>query len=755
MKRRVLEFNRDWLYCPQDRPSYARRHCSELRFERVCLPHTNVELPHHNFDNRDYQFISWYRKHFTLPLRWQGRRLFLDFDGVMMAAEVFVNGRRVATHRGGYVPFCADITEHVRFGAREGNVVSVRVDSRERPDIPPYGGVADYLTFGGIYRDVRLRAVCPLFIEDICTRPRDVMEPTRALDVLLSVRNTTGRARSAEAAAELCRLDGTQLARSETATVDVPPGGAAQVAVHLRGLKGIRLWELDSPELYLARAWLSEGGRSLDEARVRFGFRDARFTESGGFKLNGRTVKLRGLNRHQTFPYVGAAAPARLQRRDADILKFELGLNIVRTSHYPQSPHFLDRCDEIGLLVFEEMPGWQHIGDAAWKRIAFDNLRGMIVRDRNHPSVVLWGVRINESADDHAFYVETNRIAHELDPTRQTGGVRCIERSELLEDVYTMNDFTHSGGERIIREPEQVTGLSRHVAYLVSEFNGHMYPAKPWDNEERLVEHALRHARVQDAIAGHPHISGGIGWCAFDYNTHREFGSGDRICYHGVCDIFRLPKFAAWLYESQLDPRTRPVLRVASRWKLGERSGGGVEPLVVFSNCDRIEVYVGPHRRGSYRPAKEQFPNLPHPPFICTGIGGVWGSAWEDLRVVGYVGRRRAAEQRIAADGVPQQLLLWADDTELIADGADMTRIAFAAADRYGNPLPYANLPVTLTARGPGKLVGENPFCLEGGVGALYLRAGRRAGIVTVTASARGLPARSVSVRLRAARMRS
>ena len=152
-------------------------------------------------------------------------------------------------------------------------------------------------------------------------------------------------------------------------------------------------------------------------------------------------MKLRGLNRHQTFPYVGGAMPERVQRRDAWILRRELHCNIVRTSHYPQSPAFLDACDEAGLLVLEEIPGWQHIGDKAWQDISVDNVARMIRRDWNHPSVVLWGVRINESADNHDFYTRTNALAHSLDDSRQTGGIRNRYDSELLEDVFTMNDF--------------------------------------------------------------------------------------------------------------------------------------------------------------------------------------------------------------------------------------------------------------------------------------------------------------------------
>lgn len=151
------------------------------------------------------------------------------------------------------------------------------------------------------------------------------------------------------------------------------------------------------------------------------------------FLLNGRKVKLRGLNRHQSYPYVGLCDAGTMQKNDADILKYELGVNAVRTSHYPQSHYFLERCDEIGLLVFTEMPGWQHIGDEVWKEQAVENVGEMVTQYRNHTSIILWGVRINESADDDAFYTKTNALAHELDPTRPTGGVRAHKKSSLLE----------------------------------------------------------------------------------------------------------------------------------------------------------------------------------------------------------------------------------------------------------------------------------------------------------------------------------
>ncbi|MBI5094875.1 MAG: glycoside hydrolase family 2 protein [Candidatus Hydrogenedentes bacterium] len=699
--REVASLNRDWLFWPYDTPSAKRRVANERAMYEVCLPHSNVYVPWHNFDDKIYQRISWYRRHIKIPARWRNRRLRLTFDGVMIAADVWINGKPAGAHKGGYTPFTLDITSLVEFG--KDNVISVRVDSTERADIPPCGGVIDYLTFGGIYRDVRLTVSEPVYIADVFVRPG-----ARSLSATVTVANDQAYARETEVVLAL----GGKTARE---TVIIAPGERRKVDFALRNLT-VRVWDLETPNLYDVTASLDNGDRVV----TRVGFRQARFETDGKFYLNGKHVQLFGLDRHQTFPFLGGAAPARLQRRDADILKRELGLNIVRTSHYPQSPHFLDRCDEIGLLVFEEIPGWTHIGDAAWKEVSKQELREMIVRDRNHPSIVLWGVRINESADDHDYYTDTNRIAHELDPTRQTGGVRCFRESEMLEDVFTYNDFSNG-----VQPPN-------HRPYLITEFNGHMFPTKPFDQEERMVEHALRHARIQDAQMGTPGIAGAIGWCAFDYNTHRMFGSGDRVCYHGVMDIFRFPKFAAYFYKSQLDPKRTVVLEPASLMKQGERSGGGVSEMVVFSNCEEVAVCRDGVEAKPILPDRAGFPNLPHPPFR---VPDPESYPWiTDFEIVGKIGGKIVARKKIAVDGIPDHLSLTADAHTLAADGSDCTRIAFALTDRYGNIQPYATGVVELTVTGPATLIGENPFALVAGRGAVWLRAGQEEGLVKVEA---------------------
>ena len=290
----------------------------------------------------------------------------------------------------------------------------------------------------------------------------------------------------------------------------------------------------------------------------------------------------------------------------------------MRTSHYPQSQYFLDECDRLGLLVFTELPGWQHIGDAAWKDRACAMLQEMLLQNRNHPSIILWGVRINESVDDDEFYARTNQIAHAMDPSRATSGVRHLEKSHLLEDVYPYNDFSHNGSNAGAKRKKDVTpDLSK--ALLISECNGHMYPTKPYDDAPHRQEHALRHARVLDAAYADGEHAGCFGWCMFDYATHKDFGSGDRICYHGVLDSFRNPKLAASVYASQ--GGEEPVLTVSSTMDIGDYPAGQIGTVYVFTNAERVDLYKNDMFVTTLH--KSSWTSLPHPPLAVDDTIGV------------------------------------------------------------------------------------------------------------------------------------
>ncbi len=725
--RRTYDLNHNWRFGGKDSKGATAPGFDDSRWERVTLPHSNVVLPWHSFDDRAYEFISTYRRPFRAPRIWQGKRVFVDFDGAMTASTVYLNGERVGSYKGGYTPFSFELTRGLRFDA--DNILAVELDSTERPDIPPFGGNIDYLTFGGIYRDVRLRVVPAGFIANVYAKPVHVLEDNRALEVRCELEGVAAGAQLSVALMDNGRLVGMDRAKAE--------GGAAQT-LRIERLAGVELWSLKKPKLYDVIVKLVNTDGTADDYQTRIGFREAKFTPAG-FLLNGEHVKLRGLNRHQTFPYVGGAMPARVQRRDALILKNELKLNLVRTSHYPQAPSFLDCCDEIGLLVLEEIPGWQHIGDKAWQDIAVANVGEMIRRDWNHPSIILWGVRINESQDNHDFYTRTNALAHSLDDARQTGGIRYNYNSELLEDVFTMNDFGFP-----LHKPN-------HPLYLNTEFNGHMFSTKRFDNVERVAEHVLRHARVHNQLASDDRYAGGIGWCAFDYNTHANFGSGDRICYHGVSDIFRVPKPAAGVYKSQCDPSEEIVIEPGFFWSSGDRStAGGPGTVPVCSNCDHLKIYMDGKLRMEVDPDRKTYGDLKHPPFMLN-FSNMPLRPWGDLTIEGYIAGKLVKTIKLSGSGVDADLRMEPDDSELMGDGRDATRVVLRVVDEYGNIRPLATGAVTLSITGPGIIVGENPFSLAGGAGAVWVRAKTAAGRIHLEGKHPYLGTRSVEINVRVA----
>ncbi len=594
--------------------------------EIVDLPHTCAITPYDYFDESVYQMLCGYRKRFFVPEDWRGKRVFLRFGAAAHAAEVYFNGEKIGEHRCGYTAFSVELTKHITPG--EEAVLAVKVDSLETRDQPPSVYLIDYMTYGGLCREVQLEICEQSCITDVFARPS--IQEKKALLALSDreqmrvalareLRTDAALSSTVSLSGPVCRDSSGFVLRQRLLDEGENIVGESETALDGNGrvewetefsLSGIALWDVESPRLYVLETALFERDMMLDRVESRIGFRRAEWRPDG-FWLNGRKLRIVGLNRHQSYPYIGYAAPGSLQRLDAEILKYELGVNAVRTSHYPQSQHFIDRCDELGLLVFTEIPGWQHIGRDAWKAQAVRNVEDMVMQYRNHPSIILWGVRINESSDDDEFYKQTNTAARRLDPTRATGGVRCNKKSSLLEDVYTYNDFVHDGKSAGCEKKKAVTpDMGR--AYLISEYNGHMYPTKAFDCEAHRTEHALRHANVLDAVAAEPDIAGSFGWCFADYNTHRDFGSGDRICYHGVLDMFRNPKTAAAVYAARQD--FEPVLVVSSDMDVGEQPASNRGRVFVMTNADEVRLYKNDRFIRSFTHKDSPYKNMYRPP---------------------------------------------------------------------------------------------------------------------------------------------
>ena len=732
--RSVVAFNESWIFHEGFTPALAQALSAG---RAVSLPHNAVEMPFNYFDEKCYQRPFTYQK----VLRWlpefAGREVSLVFEGAMADSVVYLNGEEISAHKDGYTPFEARLTGRLVEG---DNLVVVKIDGRENPEIPPFGGRIDYLTYAGIYRDVWLKVTDPVSIANIKIETIEVLSDQKSATVRCDFSNPENLVFRGTVTATLRDANGEKLATAHSQT----SGGSVTLA--FEKLTGLSLWDIDSPVLYEISVELATDQGS-DRYASHFGFRTAEFT-ADGFRLNGRKLKIRGLNRHQAYPYVGYAAGRSAQEKDAEIMKHTLKCNLVRTSHYPQSRWFLDHCDRIGLLVFEEIPGWQHIGGEEWKQESVKNVRRMIERDWNHPSIIIWGVRINESKDSHDFYLETNRVAHELDTTRQTGGVRFILDSEFLEDVFTMNDFI-LGNEELpgqnrprtaLRSQQECTGLTKVVPYLITEFGGHMYPTKIYDQEQRQAEHVRRHLEVLNAAYGDANISGAIGWCMFDYNTHKDFGSGDRICYHGVMDMFREPKFAAYVYASQCEPSEDVVMKPVTFWARGERNIGGVLPLIILTNCDEVELRYGSlvKRVG---PDRETFPHLPHPPVVIDHRHftrdelGVWGMQWEDAHFTGFVDGQAVAELDMVADPLATTLDVEADNHTIRSHDRDSTRVIVRALDQVGSRMPFLNDVVSLRVDGPARVVGPQTIPFQGGTTGFWLESTGLPGTITVEVS--------------------
>lgn len=764
------DWNEGWLFAPTFDPALVRPEC-QPELTPVRLPHTVKVLPYNYCNENEYQRLCGYRREFFAPKEWEGRTVLLTFGAIAHDATVFCNGRRLFHHGCGYTSFTVDLTCALRLGQK--NVVAVRCDCREDLNIPPFGGQMDQLTYGGIYRAVCLDIKEPAYL-------RDVFIEAKAAGDFRIYSSTVGETVGCTLQAEIRSPAGSRALYN--GVLSLPITGT---------LNGVHPWSVEHPTLYTLTVRLIRPGtgglpdRVLDEKTLRFGFRTLQFV-AGGLYLNGQRVELRGLNRHQSYAYQGYAMPDSIQRLDAQILKKQLGCNAVRTSCY--DPAFLDACDELGLLVFAEMPGWQHVGDDSWKAQALQNCREMVCQCRNHPSIFLWGARVSGSADDEVFCKRTNEAIHRLDPTRPTGGTHQRRKGLLLEDVYAYNDYSYRGRGTGC-EPRAAVTPDTRKGYLISEFGGQQFPTKAFDDESHRLMHALRIAAVLNDTIAQQGVAGSFGWCMADYNTHREFGSGDRICYHGVLDLFRNPKLAAAVYASQKIPRAPSdiVLEVSSGMVLGDLPEGMAGACWVFTNAESLRLYrdndfvaeFAPDRRG-------RFAALPHPPIevndfvgsllekyegldhaVAPQVAAILNEmrrdamelsplsrarmlslrlSWNDLvqmyyKYIGVLGSPSAVYRfeavwhgrvvrTVVREPVQSVRLECTVHNPLLTDGPtwDCAAVSLRAIDQNGNLLPYCSEAVQLWVEGPLQILGPSVVPLRGGMAGTYLATTGEAG---------------------------
>ena len=751
----ALKFSLDqnWLFGGKFTPAAASAGFDDSGFKPVTIPHAVAgDLSWQDWDPKKWQDIWIYRRHFTVPAQLKGFRLFLHFDGVMVSATPSVNGHELPEHQGGYLPFKYEITDLVKPGK---NVLGVKVDSRFL-NVPPDGSkqgtkAVDYLEVGGIHRPVSLEAVPQIFVSDVFAKPVDVLKDDRRVDLKCTIDSALA---GKLVTVNVKLVDGNKVITHTEKTITIDKAGQSELDLALSGINNITLWHVDNPKLYDVITTVSAEGQPIHNYKTRIGFREARF-ELDGFYLNGQKLRLFGLNRHEVYPYVGYAMPERVIRKDAEILKQLFNCNVVRCSHYPQNEAFLDACDELGLMAWEEVPGWQYIGNDEWKAILLQNCRDMIIRDRNHPAVIIWGTRVNESANDVALYRKTKAIAKELDGSRPTSGSMTPDsrknwQRDWYEDVFAFDDY-HAEPDGSVGILKAVEGYPYFLAEAVGQYN---YPAGKYFNAyyRRTGElkfqqlQAIVHAQAHQKAANDPRNAGVIAWCAFEYSS--LLNQYRAVKYPGVADVFRIPKLGAAFYMSQGDPKRGAVIHPNFYWDFGKKSPNGPgKNVAIFSNCDELKLFVDDKEHTTVKPDTANYGNLKHPPFFVDLE--FTGTKPAGLKIEGYLNGAKVCSRSFSADVKQDQFFLMAEDKQIMADGSDATKIVFRITDKYGAPRPFAVGKVDFVITGPGTIVGDNPFNLaeSGGAAAIWIKSKTNApGSIMLQATHENLGSKTVKV---------
>ena len=724
-------------------------------WETVSLPHTPFVEP--LVVLHQWQGICYYRRRFSLQPEEAGKRLWLDFEGAMHLADVWVNGQHLAQHSGGYTPFAVDVTDVVR--TDRPNEVLVRLDNRNNPLIPPGKPLEtlDFCYYGGLYRDVRLVAKPAVHITDpvmarhtagggiFVTYP-EADEREALIHIATEVANTTSKTRKPALRHTLYEWDrqtgrGRRVADVE-GSLKLAAGDTATWQANIR-LENPRLWSPDSPALYVLETEVDGGKEGRDLRETRIGIRRLEMSREKGFLINGRPLRLVGTNRHMEYPYVGNALSDNAQYRDIYQIKAN-GFNVVRLGHYPQDPSVLDACDELGLLAIEPIPGWQFFNkDSAFIRHTYRDVRDLIRRDRNHPSIILWETTLNESWPPKEWKDGAVRVAHEEYP-----GDQCFTSGDSYG--YDGFDVCYNDWEEGFNRPNHTRKPGFIREYYDYEFGGHYSTTRVRRGDgDRALRQNVWNAQwsLNRYNPYYPATMGAAVWSMYDYNR----GCCDNICYSGVADVFRLPKFSLPFFRTQVkagavllpDVRMPHEVFVATHWLEGSS-----DTVQVFGNVDEVELRLngrtvarrrpdnGPDSPYVFAPDGGNCRNLDCPPFTFTGV------KWEagTLEAVGYKEGREVARHAVKTPGEVSALQISYFESGKPAAKNDLLIVYVSLVDKDGTLAFGENRrEVTLCVRG-GVIKGPDHVTAEAGIASFLVQTGE-ADRLTLEAASQGLTA--------------
>lgn len=723
----------------------------------------NVSLPHTPFIEdltvlHQWQGICYYKKKLVITSNEEQGHLWIEFEGAMHLADIWVNGKHVIQHAGGYIPFVVDVTGMLKTDME--NELLVRLDNRNNPLIPPGKPLEnlDFCYFGGIYRDVNLISKPDLYIThpilaDRCagggifvTYP-EVAENQSKVRIQTEIANKSTVMRKCllrHTLFEWSRKSGKGKKVSVESQQLSLNDGEIQNCIQNMIVEHPKLWTPEHPHLYVLLSEVLEEGKVIDYEETRIGIRHIEMTREKGFVINGQPIRLVGSNRHMEYPYVGNAISDNAQYRDIYQIRSN-GFNIVRLGHYPQDPSVLDACDELGLLAIEPIPGWQFFNkNPLFTELTYRDVRDLVRRDRNHPSVVMWETTLNESWPPKDWKDNAVKVAHEEYP-----GDQCFTSGDAYG--YDGFDVSYNDWEEGFSRPNKTKNPGFIREYYDYEFGGHYSTTriKRGDGEKAQIQNLWNaqwsHNRYR---AYYPWTIGDAVWSMYDYNR----GCCDNICYSGVADIFRLPKFSLSFYRCQL-PKGTHIPEGTMPYELfipSYRSEVLSDTVLVYGNVEEVELQLNGHsieKKRSDKGPDTDYVSQPDggncaqltcPPFTFTQVPKEKG----ELKAIGFANGVKVAEYIVRSPENPSQL-----DISYFESGRSATKndllIVYVSLKDYQNTLcPLNNILINLFVQG-GEIIGPARYQTECGIASFLVRTGETSKLI-VEASGNGMKHRKI-----------
>lgn len=767
--REVYSMNPAWRFHKGAMEGAETKEFNDKDWTVVSLPDGIEYLPTEASGCINYQGEVWYRKHFTPDAALKGKKLFLHFEAIMGKSKVFVNGKLLTEHFGGYLPVIADVTDVLDWNG--DNVIAVWADNSDDPSYPPGKAqdVLDYTYFGGIYRDCWLIAHNNVFITDpnyenevagggLFVAFGKVSDALAEVQLKIHVRNATKNPFSGRVEYMLLQPDGTEVARLSD-KIQVKAGRATTVSDRMP-VKQPMLWTPSTPTLYnlLVRV-LDKEGNVIDGYRRRIGIRSIEFKGKDGFYLNGRPYgkPLIGANRHQDFAVVGNAVANSIHWRDAKKLK-DVGMEIIRNAHCPQDPAFMDACDELGLFVIVNTPGWQFWNDAPeFAQRVYSDIRNVVRRDRNHPSVWLWEPILNETWYPADFAKNTRDIVDAEYPYPYCySGSDSEARGHENFPVYFAHPANMQDASKEI-DPTK-TYFTREWGDNVDDWSSHNSPsrvARNWGEQPMRVQaqhYACPYYPVTSYDVLYKQSSQYVGGCLWHSFDHQRGYHPDPF-YGGLMDVFRQPKYSYYMFMAQRpavkndrNAGSGPMVYIAH-----EMTPFSGKDVTVYSNCDEVRLTFNKGGKTyTYKKDKNR-PGMPSPVITFLDVYDFMvdkafsrTQKQDDVYLLaeGLIDGKVVATHKVVPARRPEKILLWMDNegTDLKADGSDFVTVVAAVADKNGNIKRLNNYNIRFSIEGEGRLLGgpgvlANPVPVKWGTAPVLVQSTLKPGKIRITAS--------------------